>query len=412
MDLNISVIVPIYNVEKYLSDCLESILCQQGVQFEVICVEDGSTDSSKTIVQEYVLRDTRIHAIYHDRNKGPSVSRNDGMDAAKGKYIWFVDSDDTITEQSLKTLFDCAEEFNGDMISFGLECVFENRELAERYPAAKFRYNGNYEETLNGQKMLADLLKGYEFASGCVPRFFFRRDFLREKGLYFKEEIIFEDNLYIPLCFLKAERVKCLNEVYYRYLKRENSITTSKIKQIEAESLFVCYKELCKIILNIELDENGRYGLSEVLSNLCISIKNIAVNENVRYKGKDPLDRHLWNMICGSTHSQVIETRVRQITEGNMSNGLYLYGAGRYGEEVLAQLNRLDISINGVVVTKRMEKRTSIWGHPVIELEDLYDRLQDATVLVAVSGEIGAQIEVMLKKSGIKSVFTIESDGR
>lgn len=406
--IEISVVVPVYNVQKYLSYCLDSILSQEGVVFEVICVEDCSTDASKEILREYALKNQKIRTIFHDKNKGLSASRNDGIYAAKGKYIWFVDSDDSIVKDALRKLYYIAESNHVDMVSFGMECVYESKELEQRYRTTKFRYNYEYDLVCSGQKMLADLLSNNEFAYGCVPRYLINKDFLFADNLFFKDDLVFEDNLYVPLCFLKAKRVKCINESYYHRLRRCNSITTSETEKVKAESLFVCYKELCDAANAMELDDNGKFALSEILSELSIIIRNIVEKEHISFNGTDLLDRHLWNLICGKMSRKAIEIRVKQVAEMSRGKGIYIYGAGKYADEVFRELNGLNIIVDGVIVTKKEEDKKSIWGHSIIEFKEIKSSLKDAIVLVAIAGEIGSQIKAMLVEYGITGVVTIE----
>ena len=114
----ISIIVPVYNVEKYLSRCLDSILAQTYTDYELILVDDGSTDTSGALVDEYALKDSRIRA-FHGENKGLSGARNRGLDNAKGEYICFVDSDDWIEPTYLKELYDLIEDRQADLAICG-----------------------------------------------------------------------------------------------------------------------------------------------------------------------------------------------------------------------------------------------------------------------------------------------------
>jgi len=103
-DIKISVILPVYNVEKYLRKCIDSILNQTHINYELIIIDDGSTNNSGNIYDEYKLKDNRIQVI-HQNNQGLSVARNVGIDLAKGKYITFIDSDDYIDKKYLETLY-------------------------------------------------------------------------------------------------------------------------------------------------------------------------------------------------------------------------------------------------------------------------------------------------------------------
>ena len=109
MTPKISFIIPVYNVEEYLGQCLDSVLAQSYEDFEAICIDDGSTDSSLNILKKYEKKDKRIKII-SQKNQGVSVARNAGLDAARGEYISFVDSDDAIDAEFIKTMLTALEE--------------------------------------------------------------------------------------------------------------------------------------------------------------------------------------------------------------------------------------------------------------------------------------------------------------
>ena len=114
MQPKISVIIPVYNVEKYLGECLDSILAQTFQDFEIICVDDGSTDRSLDILQEYKRKDDRF-VIFQQRHAGAGAARNHGLKLAEGKYIQFLDSDDYFEPTLLEELYTRAEKFGSDL---------------------------------------------------------------------------------------------------------------------------------------------------------------------------------------------------------------------------------------------------------------------------------------------------------
>ena len=114
-EVKISIIIPVYNVEKYLHECLDSIINQTFKDLEIICVDDGSTDKSSEILEEYEQKDKRFTVISQP-NKGVSAARNRGMQQAKGKYIMFVDSDDYIASNACELIYNSAEEKRCDIL--------------------------------------------------------------------------------------------------------------------------------------------------------------------------------------------------------------------------------------------------------------------------------------------------------
>ena len=123
MQPKVSVIIPVYNVEKFLAACLESTITQTLIDIEIICVEDGSTDNSKSILKEIGMKDSRIKIIWHEQNSGLVKTRKDGVLAAQGKYIMFLDSDDELFPSACETAYNAIEESKTDVIRFGTKLV-------------------------------------------------------------------------------------------------------------------------------------------------------------------------------------------------------------------------------------------------------------------------------------------------
>ncbi len=214
-----SIIIPIYNVEKYLRDCLDSVLGQTCPDWEAICVNDGSTDESNAILEEYLEKDSRFKVINQD-NRGLSSARNTGMDNAEGNYILFLDSDDWLGKNALEVL---AGNMGGeDLICFSGRRYFENDysfhpadSLSKKqYASGMDYYNDN-------------ALQHRDFAFVCVVLRAYRRQFLLENVLRFKEGIYHEDNLFTPLACFYARKVRMIDESLYNYRVRESSITTT-----------------------------------------------------------------------------------------------------------------------------------------------------------------------------------------
>lgn len=115
--IKISVIIPVYNVEEYLKECLDSVINQTLKEIEIICIDDCSTDSSYSILEEYAKKDSRIVLIKNKENMGVGYNRNIGIKEAKGEYIGFIDSDDYISEDYYENLYNTAKKYNSDVVN-------------------------------------------------------------------------------------------------------------------------------------------------------------------------------------------------------------------------------------------------------------------------------------------------------
>ncbi len=219
----VSIIVPVYNVENYLRECLDSLINQTFEDFEIICVNDGSSDSSLDILNEYASNDNRIRIITQE-NAGPSNARNNGLDNAAGDYIYFMDSDDILDLNAIKELYDLAVEKDLDLVIFKL-ISFDDE--------TKEQFTSNYYEMEFLTKSVPDKV----FSHGDLtpqdvykiavspPGKLFRRDLIGD--LRFPEGLLFEDNPFFVECMFKAKRVYFYDKYLYNRRIRRNSITTS-----------------------------------------------------------------------------------------------------------------------------------------------------------------------------------------
>ena len=211
----ITIVIPVYNVEPYLRDCLDSVIKQTYSDYEVVCVNDGSTDGSLKILEEYQKKYHQINIITQP-NKGLSGARNSGIRASKGDYLFFLDSDDWIEPTTLEVL---ARKLNGeDLLCFNGRRVFEDGKTEE--PDA-----GISESQLSGWEYYSKyaLLKR-KFHFVCTVLRLYRREYLLKNNLFFEEGIYHEDNLFTPLACFYAQSVKVIPDCLYVYRIREGSI--------------------------------------------------------------------------------------------------------------------------------------------------------------------------------------------
>lgn len=207
----ISIIVPVYNVEQYLSDCLDSLINQSYKNIEIICVNDGSTDSSLDILEQYQQRHPNIK-IVSTKNSGLAAARNLGMTLATGEFITFVDSDDWIETDTLETML--REGFltkeNLDIICFGLCRVIDGVKSTYRsYRTTQVKpVEDSYVLTLSGE------------ACGKL----YRHQFLKANNIHFPVGLYYEDITFHWTCIAHAKEIATLKATFYNYRMRADSI--------------------------------------------------------------------------------------------------------------------------------------------------------------------------------------------
>ena len=183
----VTVIVPVYNVEKYLPACLDSVLGQSLRELECICIDDASPDRCGEILDEYAARDERVRVLHLPENHMQGYGRNRGLEMARGKYVYFLDSDDMITPKAMEELYALAERDSLDGIYFDSQVLLESEELAayaESYIAMR---RGAYpDQVMSGQELMELFMKNKEWMV-YVQRQFWRRDFLLRNEIFSPE---------------------------------------------------------------------------------------------------------------------------------------------------------------------------------------------------------------------------------
>ena len=227
MTPRISVIIPIYNVEPYLAQCLESLRAQTFADFEALCVDDGSTDGSRAIAEHMSKRDERFRVIAFDSNRGQSAARNAGLDAACGDYVLFLDSDDYYVPYCLERLNAKATEEDLDVLDFTAHTMYESPEIKKIRPE-DYEHRPNIDGVLTGGQLFCRYTEQDQFYCSVCMRFI-RRQVIEDNNLRFLEGIIHEDELFSPILLACAERAAFLNEpLYLRRMRQASSITTKR----------------------------------------------------------------------------------------------------------------------------------------------------------------------------------------
>ena len=219
----ISVIVPVYNVEKYLADCLESIINQTFSDIEIICVNDGSTDNSRNILSEYEKKDSRIK-IVDKKNGGLSSARNAGMRVATGDFIAFIDSDDWVDIKMLEKLYNNITELNTDISICAVHLYDENEKKAD--DENSYFNLSVFDKSFDNRAFSYKDTKPF-LTDVCVMAWnkLYRKSFLDECGAKFPDGLIFEDGPFFFSIFFKTERVSIVRDFLYFYrINREGSI--------------------------------------------------------------------------------------------------------------------------------------------------------------------------------------------
>lgn len=254
--MKISIVVPVYNVEKELPRCVESLLCQTYQEIEIILVDDGSPDSCPAMCELYADKDQRVKVI-HKTNGGLSDARNFGMEQATGEYILFVDSDDTIEVDTCERFVSCLEKEKVDIV------VGECKEI--RSDNIVYQNHTNLDEGLvyTAQEYMLKAISASEFYCPVWLNLY-RKDFLVKNQLKFAKGLLHEDMEWTPKVFLKNPSIMYMKRPFYNYIIRGGSITRSKNFDKHIQDSMMIYREW-KNEFSLVCDSNLRKALNGFL---------------------------------------------------------------------------------------------------------------------------------------------------
>lgn len=289
----ISIIVPVYNVEKYLNRCIDSIVCQTYRTLEIILVDDGSVDNSGFICDGYARKDTRIKVV-HKNNGGLGFARNSGLDIATGKYVTFIDGDDYIGKTHIEEMYALIQNTKTDTCMGGHTKVYTNKEVPHKNVCAGEVYKNDVKAEIL-PRMCGANLKGEDYIEMSVCMVLLSNEIIKEHHLrfvsereYVSEDLVF-DFEYYPL----SKGVCVSQQVDYYYCDNEGSLTT-KYRPDRFESQIKLYEMLRKKAKNLGIEKQ----CTERLQNTVLAIARYSVKleykfekQNGKQKAKENVKR-------------------------------------------------------------------------------------------------------------------------
>jgi len=404
--MKISIVVPVYNVELYLEECLESILTQDFDDYEVICVNDGSTDRSLEILQGFAIKNRKIKIIDNPVNNGVSFSRNCGIRHAVGEYILFVDSDDMLRQGALKILSEEADRLDTDILYFDMtikdEVLWapENKEMLQKH--------SGYNRLCTGQDLFVKLCHDNQVIDEVWRQLLSRR-FIEENRLYFYEGILHEDNLFSVICAMKAQKVFYLKHELYVYRRREDSIT-SRMNVHRMESCFIVFIELYKFwyrnTFTTEVNEAfGEY--LKILYGIFEKMRCYFPDINTLTLG-GPAEQLMFQIMTldWKSHFRYAHLSKAQLNHIKDAEKVIVYGAGRVGIEMIRLLRLENIKIDAVAVSNKNINQDNLFGIEIRQIDELSE-LEHAVIIVAVVERNREGIVNTLKQLGVidKAIF-------
>lgn len=393
MNVKVSVIIPVYNREKYIEKCLNSVLSQTLKEIEIICVDDGSTDGTYDLLQSYSEKYNNV-IVLHQENQGSGPARNKGIECARGKYICFMDSDDYYAQDcALEHLYTIAEEKCISVCRGNILSVLENGEVKRLLP------------WFTEMKMRLFKEDGDIFYYQC---YIFSLELIRENNIMFPAYRRFQDPPFLLKVMLSAQDYFVIDEPIYVYRKWEKGLKWTVdivadylkgvydcIKMAKDNNLTKTYDNYLRNILDNSLTVIYPHASQGKLWDLIDKINRI----NMEWRGecsesfqdKESLEAYV---------ASLREERDQMISECRKAKEIVIYGAGEVGQYFLRNFGKECRHIAGFAVSNK-DKEDSVEGYEVREIGE-YSRT--ALVIVAVGQQNAVEVLKNLKQMKFENV--------
>lgn len=424
----ISILVPVYNVEKYLGACLDSILEQTFTDFEVICMDDGSTDKSGDILDEYAIKDSRISVI-HKENSGYGKTMNIALQLAKGRYIGIVESDDTIEKDMYQVFYDAVTDYNLDMVKSDFYLVWDNEDgTVKRQYFNLTNCRNMYNRILNPNSELESYLL-HKFTWNAL----YKKELIIKNNIRYNETpgASYQDNGFWFQTFYWSERAMFLDKPFYNY-RQDNMAASShsrqKVYAMKNEFDFIrdfmtahkdTRRELYQICFHLRMlayiGTLSRIDLSLKMEFARTIEKERAFFEEQNEACYDWLNEEQISIIRNPAAYVDDVIQCREITKDVIAgfDSIIVYGAGAYGERIVYRVKEAKTSQQTirVAVTNPDGKNIKCQGIDVEELAGCIAEKDTSLVILAVKEGSGAFQEMLdyLKELQFPHIITISA---
>ena len=401
----ISIIVPAYNVETYIENCIDSILMQQNCIFEIICVNDGSTDNTLNTLEKYEKNHSCIK-VFTKGNGGLSSARNYGLERANSKIVYFLDSDDMLNgKNDLEYIVRSFEEYDLDVLAFDGKAFAEDGLMIE--PNYKSAYTSRYSYGFfeSGKAYFEIRVKNWDYSAN-VGLYAFNREFLIDNELKFPEGLIYEDNLFSFQTMMKARRVLHNDRCIFLHRIRNGSIMRTALKLSNFISIYRIYTEVVRTWISL-------YPSNSLNSAIEMRVNDIAAFMLTVYNSlADDIRAEAYNYLSEYEKKRFSYATVRNI---QLKNGLLqfpnylfdknekvlIYGAGKNGKALYQQaIAEGFVQVLGMI--DQNYKELAMSGLPVYPLDQIRNIEYDKILISIANEEVVKEVKRNLINCGVR----------
>lgn len=408
--IKISVIIPVYNVEAYLAECLDSLLQNCSENFEIICIDDYSDDNSIAILEQYSKRNNSINLFVADEHIGVADARNMGIQHARGEYILFVDSDDMLLEGTLQHLVDIVSEQDYDEVFFNFKSIYESEsiksKLADRYISKKKEYEGEWQR---GIELFCSLYNNNDLTLTVWSQMY-RRQFLLDNNVKFESGILHEDVPFAVISMWMAKRVYYTNRECYVWRHRVNSITTQDKTNKHIEGRVIGLKKILDFLYEYPVNDVYYEVIEKFVEKQCLEIKyNFQEIKTSVYAFKNDFRNKLMLEVF-LMPEKIVRIKEECLQELRQWSHIIVYGAGKIASLFLDSIGTLNKCIRGIVVTDPNSNQEYFYGHKICSIDEMLGYRENTLVCVALSRKNYDEVSDILENAGFKHIVLIECE--
>lgn len=425
----ISIIVPVCNVEKYLAVCLDSILEQSYADFEVICMDDGSTDKSGNILDQYALKDKRIKVV-HKKNSGYGSTMNTAIQLACGKYIGIVESDDIIEKDMYQILYDAAVKYDLDMVKTDFYRVWYNEKGLQKKQYFQLTDDRNmYNRVIDpNSEIHSYLLEKFTWNA------LYKKEMILKNNIRYNETpgASYQDNGFWFQTFYWSKRAMFLDQAFY-YYRQDNMAASShsrqKVYAMKNEFDFIRNfmishndqrQELYKICFHLRM-RAYLFTLNRIDITLKLEFAEVMEKERLFFEDKDEACyQWMTNEQAAIVKDPIAYTKSNLIRCKNITKDvirgfdiIIVYGAGAYGERAVNSVKeaKADSQKIRVAVTKLANKGMECQGEKVCEISECTAEKENSLVILAVKENSNVFHEMLeqLRKFQFPQIITVSA---
>ena len=399
----VSIVIPVYKVERFLPACLDSVVTQSLKDIEVICIDDASPDRCPQILDEYAARDSRIRVLHLPENHQQGYGRNRGTEMAKGQYVYFLDSDDMITPEAMEELYSIAEKEQLDCIYFDSQVTFDNKELEKKNDTYFGGRRGKYENRVYSGRELFELFMEQNDWNCYVQRTFWRREFLLDNAVFSPEHTEHEDEYFSFKGALLAERVRYVAKKYFIRRYRDDSVMTRPPHPKDFHGYFVNY--CARVDLIQKLGYFSKNADIEILHmydrmNRFFPLFSASADPHKWFDNEEQVRSYYYYLYSKKFDTVYCKELIKKLSVPIMiDKHIWIYGAGIVGQRVYQVMINNGYIVDGFLVTHKETNRQVLFGREVFQVDDVKPG-DNRVAVVAATGVACKEMQETLKRLG------------